>query len=59
MMVPEEQRPVLIIIGIFNFDHGNGAGADILNQSFFDLTPIKIIRDSADDLFITPRSILE
>ena len=59
VMMPEEQRAILVVIGVFNFDDWYRARADILNQGFFDLTPVEVIGDSTDDSFISPRSIFE
>src|SRR5215831_19559919 len=59
MVVLQQQRTIIIIIGIFNFDHGNRAGANVLNQSLLDLAPIFFIGDPAHYLFIATLLVLE
>src|SRR5689334_13344075 len=59
MVVLEQQYTVIVVIGIFYFDYGNGAGTDILNQRFLDLAPVLLVGDPAHHLLITTAFVLE
>src|SRR5689334_11696228 len=59
MVMLEQQGTIVIVVGIFYFDYGNGAGADVLNQSFLDLAPVLLIGHAAHYLLITTALILE